>query len=107
MKSEYYRPLPHNVTVGHSEIEGLGLFATEDIPIGNLIGLTHIEFVGFLNNYIRTPLGGFINHSDNPNSETIKSYLKNNTTILCLWALMNIKKGEEITLKYSFYDPRK
>ncbi|MBD1161464.1 SET domain-containing protein-lysine N-methyltransferase [Pelagibacterales bacterium SAG-MED15] len=62
-----YRPLPDGVTIKRSPIEGLGLYATQDIPANTFIGLTHILDERFENNYLRTPLGGFYNHSDIPN----------------------------------------
>ena len=61
-----YRPLPDGVTIKRSPIEGLGLYATEDIPENTFIGLTHILDERFENNYLRTPLGGFYNHSNDP-----------------------------------------
>ena len=33
-----YRPLPNNVTIKPSGIDGLGLFATEDIAVGIVTG---------------------------------------------------------------------
>jgi|TARA_B110000438_G_C15558778_1_gene540199 hypothetical protein len=62
-----YRPLPDGLTIKKSPIEGLGLYATKDIEANTFIGLTHILDERFENNYLRTPLGGFYNHSDNPN----------------------------------------
>ena len=62
-----YRPLPKELTIKNSVIEGLGLFATEDIKKNSYIGVTHIRDEQFDNKYIRTPLGGFYNHSNNPN----------------------------------------
>jgi len=62
-----YRPLPEGLTIKKSPIEGLGLYATKDIKANCYIGLTHILDERFENNYLRTPLGGFYNHSDNPN----------------------------------------
>ena len=62
-----YRPLPKQLTIKNSVIEGLGLFATEDIKKNSYIGVTHIRDEQFDNKYIRTPLGGFYNHSNNPN----------------------------------------
>ena len=62
-----YRPLPDGVTIKRSPIEGLGLYATQDISANTFIGLTHILDERFENNYLRTPLGGFYNHSDTPN----------------------------------------
>ena len=62
-----YRPLPKQLTIKNSSIEGLGLFATEDIKSNSFIGVTHIRDEQFENKYIRTPLGGFYNHSNEPN----------------------------------------
>ncbi len=62
-----YRPLPNELTIKNSAIEGLGLFATKDIKANSFIGVTHIRDEQFENKYIRTPLGGFYNHSNNPN----------------------------------------
>ena len=62
-----YRPLPDGLTIKKSPIEGLGLYATKEIKANTFIGLTHILDERFENNYLRTPLGGFYNHSDNPN----------------------------------------
>ena len=62
-----YRPLPKELTIKTSSIEGLGLFATEDIKKNSFIGVTHIRDEQFENKYIRTPVGGFYNHSNEPN----------------------------------------
>jgi|TARA_B100001741_G_scaffold263165_1_gene227738 SET domain-containing protein len=61
-----YRPLPKQLTIKNSPIEGLGLFATTNIKSNSFIGVTHIRDEQFENKYIRTPLGGFYNHSNNP-----------------------------------------
>tara|TARA_B100000427_G_C15150871_1_gene438682 strand:+ start:53 stop:493 length:441 start_codon:yes stop_codon:yes gene_type:complete len=61
-----YRPLPDGLTIKNSPIEGLGLFATKDIKANSFIGVTHIRDEQFENKYIRTPLGGFYNHSNDP-----------------------------------------
>ena len=61
-----YRPLPKQLTIKNSPIEGLGLFATENIKANTFIGVTHIRDEQFENKYIRTPLGGFYNHSNDP-----------------------------------------
>ena len=61
-----YRPLPKELTIKNSSIEGLGLFAKENIKANIFIGVTHIRDEQFENKYIRTPLGGFYNHSNNP-----------------------------------------
>ena len=62
-----YKPLPKQLTIKKSPIEGLGLYATEDIKKNSFIGVTHIRDEQFENKYIRTPVGGFYNHSNEPN----------------------------------------
>ena len=61
-----YKPLPDYLTIQPSKVEGLGLFAIKDIPAYEVIGMTHAKWYGEPNNLLRTPLGGFINHSDTP-----------------------------------------
>ena len=59
------------------------------------IGVSHI----IMNDIIwRTPIGGFINHSDDPNC--IKWCVDN---IYHMKTIREIKKGEELFLKYTFY----
>ena len=92
-----YRPLPDCLTIKESEIEGLGLFATEDISQWTLLGITHFLSNGILQ---RTPLGGFYNFSDTPNCEKLSNNTKDKWF---LKPLRGIKAGEEITVKYTFY----
>ena len=61
-----YRPLPEGLTIKNSPIEGLGLFTTISIKKNTFIGVTHIRDEQFDNKYIRTPQGGFYNHSNDP-----------------------------------------
>jgi len=68
-----YRPLPENVTIKKSPIEGLGLYAAKNIKVNSYLGLTHIKNKDFENSYIRTPLGGFYNHSNEPNVRRVVS----------------------------------
>ena len=68
-----YKPLPKCLTIKKSPIEGLGLYATANIKTNCFIGLTHIKDNNFENGYIRTPLGGFYNHSNNPNVRRVVS----------------------------------
>ena len=51
-----YRPLSEFLTVKESQIEGLGLFAVDEIYQNITLGVTHIYDVRFENNLIRTPL---------------------------------------------------
>ena len=62
-----YKPLPKELTIKKSPIEGLGLYAIESIKKNTYIGVTHIRDEQFENKYIRTPVGGFYNHSNDPN----------------------------------------
>ena len=103
-----YKPLPESLTIQKSSINGLGLFADQKIMRGTNLGMSHIKWNG---NMIRTPLGGFINHSNTPN--TVKAELlmtnENNPKQKFdykkwnLVTLRDIKKGEELTLRYTFY----
>ena len=70
---QMYKPLPNCLTIKKSPIEGLGLYATKNIKTNSFIGLTHIQDKNFENGYIRTPLGGFYNHSNEPNVRRVVS----------------------------------
>ena len=104
-----YKPLIESLTIKKSGIDGLGLFAKEGIAQGTNLGMSHV-LIG--SGIIRTPLGGFINHSKDAN--TVKVELKiNNTDDPLLkvatkkWNLVtlkDIKEGEELTVRYTFYD---
>ena len=102
-----YQPLPKNecikLTIEKSKVEGLGLFTQLFVPKGVNFGVSHIKIK---NEIIRTPLGGFVNHSDDPNCEKIKlndkDYIKYN-----LVTIKDIEGGEELTVKYTFYDIKK
>lgn len=100
MKTKYYKPLPENLTIQKSEVHGLGLFALEKILKETDLGISHIFHVDFEDEYIRTPLGGFVNYSETPNCE-----IKINIDGYNLVALHDIEKGEELTLKYNLYNP--
>ena len=84
-----YRPLPAVITIGKSSLHGLGLIAVEAIPASSNLGTTHHNVKDEL---IRTPLGGFINHSDNPNCFIDQNYK--------LLTIKPIQKGDELTVYY-------
>ena len=67
-KLKTFEPLPKSVTIKKSSIHGIGLFSTEKISSNTELGITHIKDERFSHGYIRTPLGGFFNHSKQPNS---------------------------------------
>lgn len=63
-----YRPLPESVTIKKSFIDGLGLFAKQNLDKDVVLGISH-HYVenGLISELIRTPLAAFCNHSTNPN----------------------------------------
>ena len=101
-KKKPYNPLPEYLTIGPSSIHGAGILAKEDIPGEVVIGISHVYDPNFQHDYIRTPLGGFINHSEYPNCELVDD--DENTDYKKLKTIKKIKEGEELTLKYSLYD---
>jgi hypothetical protein len=84
------------------------------------LGMSHVELGKLI---LRTPMGGFINHSNNPNCVRVKSLLtrqewnhrtdlpddkyNHNFTKWNLMVIEDIEEGEELTLKYKMYDPEK
>ena len=117
-----YKPLPDSLTIKPSKVNGLGLFAKEVIPQATNLGMTHLEIGKTI---LRTPLGGFINHANDPNCIKVKLLMTNHDDPNCekaklkftnsdkqtdylfnkwnLITIKDIKKDEEITLKYTFY----
>jgi len=110
-----YKPLPKELRLGFSDIHDIGIFTKEKLKRDRQLGITHVK-VG--QDLYRTPLGGFINHSDTPNC--VKTLSLKTTKIVdaeaphlhtkgpkyIVWDLSttrDIEEGEEITLKY---DPR-
>ncbi|SVA19389.1 uncharacterized protein METZ01_LOCUS72243 [marine metagenome] len=45
-------------------------------------------------------MGGFINHSDNPNCEKLEH---EEVGVMWLKAIRDIKAGEELTIEYTLY----
>ena len=96
-KSHHYRPLIPEVTIKESDINGLGLFALEDLKAGVFIGETHIwEEKRW--DWIRTPLGGFINHSKNANCVLQITRDWDDYLIYNVFTTRKIKKNEEIDI---------
>jgi len=103
-----YKPLPDTLELASSLINGMGLYAKETIDMGTNLGMSHLEFGKSI---IRTPLGGFVNHSDEPNCTKAKLNFSNEEDQyeykFSKWNLItikDIKAGEELTLKYTFYN---
>ena len=102
-----YKPLPEGLTIKRSSVHGLGLFTEKDIKKGEVLGTTHVTHTEYFTEHLRTPLGGFINHSDTPNAELISCANTRNIEcgVLELRTLRNIKAGEEICTYYTLYEP--
>ena len=101
-KKKPYNPLPEYLTIGPSSIHGAGILAKEDIPGEVVIGISHVYDPNFQHDYIRTPLGGFINHSEDANCELVED--DENTDYKKLKTIKRVEEGKELTLKYSLYD---
>lgn len=99
-RDEYYVPLHKKITVKSSTIQGLGIYAKEFITEGTLLGISHVKNENFQHGLVRTALGAFINHSDTPNCVRVDKgeYFELSTT-------KDVEGGEELTLKYSLYNP--
>ena len=91
-----YQALPSRLYIKDSPIAGQGIFAKENIPKGMVLGMSHLIVDDVI---YRTPLGGFINHSEEPNCvkwcEDDKYFVK---------TIKEIPKGQELFLKYTFYN---
>ena len=99
-----YKPLPESLTIKPSKINGIGLFAEQKIMQGTNLGMSHLKIGDTI---FRTPLGGFINHANEPNCAKVELLMKNDSFDYKKWnliTLQDIKKGEEITVRYTFYN---
>ena len=102
-KEKDWRPLPESITIKKSKIEGLGVFATEDIPPNTDLGISHVHDNRFPDNYIRLPIGAFINHHEMPNCKAI--VFDSHESIgdirhIRIITEKSILSGEELTLNY-------
>lgn len=95
-----YRPLPRYLTIKPSPIDGLGVFAKEDIIVDKYIifGPTHMLDGGVL---YRLDFGGFINNSEDPNCFLIEYETKLDKKLFSILVDRNISAGVELTLNYN------
>ena len=91
-----YQALPKELHIQDSSIAGQGIFAKEDIPDNTFLGMSHLLLGEVI---YRTPLGGFINHSEDPNC--LKYF---DDGFYLIRTKKAIKSGEELFLKYTFYE---
>ena len=98
-----YSPLPAGLTIADSGIAGQGLFATRKLVAGTELGISHYRIDG---EYIRTPLGGFINHADEPNCQRTQVRIRSGFDRWNLTVMEDMEEGKELTLKYKLYNPK-
>jgi|TARA_R110000796_G_scaffold168216_1_gene285114 SET domain-containing protein len=113
----YYRPLPNGLYIGLSKIEGQGVYTSKELLRGCKLGESHyridVSGVNSINEeeneniIIRTPLGGFMNHNVKPNCHRSQIRIKPGIDKWVITVVEDINPGEELTLKYEFYDPEK
>ena len=104
-----YCPLPEGLTIHSSPIHDQGLFATKLLKKGTNLGMSHLKIGDTI---FRTPLGGFINHSSTPNCvkaelRMIDEDLQGHEYNYKKWNLIisqDVKEGEELTVRYTFYN---
>jgi len=103
-----YRPLPEGVTVAESSIEGLGLFATEPLSSGTKLGTSHVFMPDCEDpeeRVLRTPVGGFINHSETPNCVKIEAQVTKGGRKWTIFTSSAVEAGDELTVEYTLYSP--
>jgi len=103
-KLKQYHPLPSGLMIADSRISGQGLFTTRRFVTGTELGISHYRID---NQMIRTPLGGFINHAEEPNCERSQIRIRPGFDKWNLVIVEDIEEGEELTLKYKLYVPEK
>jgi len=98
-----YNPLPSGLQVAESGISGQGVFTTKRLVAGTELGISHYRIDKI---FIRTPLGGFINHADEPNCVRNQLRIRPGFDKWNLVVIEDIEEGEELTLKYKLYKPQ-
>ena len=98
-----YRPLPDGITIKESDVQGLGLFATKDFKADTVLGIVHVMNKNFPHGSIRTALGAFYNHNDNPNCKNVAGYW-HQLPVKYLITIKSIKAGDELTAAYTLYN---
>ena len=101
MSDIYYKPLPTFLEIKQSNVHGLGLFTKKNLPNAYVLGISHIKDERFENGFIRTPLGGFFNHTNkDPNIETVHV-----GDLILVKTIKTIQAGDELKAIYTLYDP--
>jgi len=92
-----YKPLPSGLIIKDSGIEGQGVFTTRDLSVGCNLGESHYQIDEEL---IRTPLGGFINHSEEPNCHRTQVKIKPGFD---KWTITVIKNSSWRRINFKIY----
>jgi len=95
----YYNPLPEELMIGVSSTHGHGIFAAQDISKKYDLGMSHIK-IPIIHGYVRTPLGGFLNHSNEPNCRLFIDLDWDDYLVYKVITIKKIKKGQELLLEY-------
>ena len=100
-----YSPLPKQLEIRKSSIHGHGLFTKEPIPKNIILGISHVQHDLFPDGWIRTPIGGFYNHSETSNCKLVGIYMDEGflTEIKLLQTTEYIKKDTELTCTYTIW----
>ena len=98
-----YKPLPDGLTIKESKVQGMGLFSTQNFDADVILGIAHIKNKNFPHGYVRTALGAFYNHSDQPNCKNLEGFW-HQLPVKYLVTTRKITAGEELTAKYTLYE---
>tara|TARA_Y100001937_G_scaffold58246_1_gene79814 strand:- start:826 stop:1113 length:288 start_codon:yes stop_codon:yes gene_type:complete len=90
-----YQALPDGLFIQNSSVAGQGVFTKVKLMSGMELGMSHLLIDDEI---YRSPIGGFINHSEKPNCE---KYLVGNKYYIR--TISDIEPLEELFLKYTFY----
>tara|TARA_B110000858_G_scaffold36776_1_gene41327 strand:+ start:6826 stop:7185 length:360 start_codon:yes stop_codon:yes gene_type:complete len=98
-----YDPLPSVFSIGESTIDGIGIHTTRAVELGEVFfdRETHTQLP---NNgqLLRSGLGSFLNHSDDPNFTLYESSPDENGVVqYFLQSLRVVYRFEEVTLNYN------
>lgn len=97
-----YKPLCSGLVIKEG-IQGNGVFAVEDFKAGIFLGETHI-WCSKRREWIRTPLGGFLNHSEDPNCFVNTNIHYHHGDQRELYTVRPIIEGEELTIYYTLQE---
>jgi len=101
-----YKALPYCLEIRHSPVHGQGLFASEDIEAGVVLGVAWAGSRGGAGPWWRLPMGAFVNHAEPALSNTAaQHYARLEVTMLA--TTRRVARGEELFLSYTQYDPTK